>query len=607
MNSLPQFQILEKYNCEKCRFSTKDLNRYKIHIALHNEMKYVCSHCNFESYTKTEFQRHLVSHTGKFPYTCEYCGYGAIRNDYIVKHIKRIHGDGKIQCSVSTVENEFKNASINIVQAQMRNHLQEILPNTTTLKAKNFIDLTSEGDNSIVNNSCHLNENGTHVDQLEVEVISPTDQQLHPWTPLTVIAPTSFRAPGNCFAQVVEVKSTNGGCHLVLKCLPVTDSNGTKNVSLKEKSLHEQNSSEPMVTSENSIGSLKGSSLSLGNTESPLPTKADDSSEPMFTSENSIGSSLLLGNTKSPLLTKAGKNLNGLTSQLNDNEIINALNEVPNEFFDENVEVSDGPVISSVFSLSSDSQNVIEGIQWEDPIVTNTNAAKDILDTTPCLNGMESQCETKVLGKEENSLVEIEKNCEPKAIVENKLPETNIVEVKTLGPEIQSPIKPVLPHGKKTESQTSAFMPSNRKGGCKSNHLSKTETNLFSKPQTLFLSCDKRIVMQPLSCVMHTGKSAASRENELVQLKVKRQSAKPKGKILTKRFTAPMLKTLRLYPAKSDQMTQTPHKNQPVVVLNHPELESLEVSSIMKAIGMFKGMVLKVTISKQTLRKLSEY
>ncbi|XP_073466199.1 zinc finger protein 518B [Aquarana catesbeiana] len=581
MNSLSQMQMLEKYNCEKCRFSTKDVNKYTIHIALHNEMKYVCSHCNFESYTKTEFQRHLVSHTGKFPYTCEYCGYGAIRNDYIVKHIKRIHGDGKIQCSVSTLENESKNTSVNIVQTQIRNSLQEILPNNTNLIAKNLLDLTSEVDNSMFNNSCHLNgNNNTHANQVEVEVISPTDQQLCPWMPLTVVAPPLFRVPDNCFAQVVEVKPANGTCYLVLKCLEMTDSNGTKNVTVKEKNVPEQNASEPIVRLENPIGSSNGSSLLLGGTESLLPTK----------------------NT----VALTDENPTSLTSHPNDNEIINALDEVTNDLFDETEEISDGPIISSVFSLSSDSQNLFEGIQWESPIVTNTNASKDIVDTTSSFNCMEGQGVPKVLEDEAKSQVEIETTCEQRAVLESELPETNKMEVKNTGSEIQLPNnQPVLPYVEKTESQISAFTLNDHNRGRKPNRLSTKETNLFIKPQTLFLSCDKRIVMQPLSCVMPTGhKAAVSREIELVQLKVKRQSVKPKGRILTKRFAAPVLKTLRLYPVKADQLTKMPHKNQPVVVLNHPEMESIEASSIMKAISLFKGMVLKVTLSKQTRRKI---
>ncbi|XP_018409752.1 PREDICTED: zinc finger protein 518B [Nanorana parkeri] len=578
---MSQMQMLEKYNCEKCRFSTRDVNKYNIHIALHNEMKYVCSHCNFESYTKSEFQRHLVSHTGKFPYTCEYCGYGAIRNDYIVKHIKRIHGDGKIQCSVSTVENDSKNASVNIMQTQMRNSLQEILPNNTTVIAKNVRDLTHEVDNSIFNNRCHLNGNGsTHADQVEVEVISPTDQQLYPWMPLTVIAPTWFRVPDNCIAQVVEVKPVNSTCYLVLKCLEVVDSNGTKNAT-RDKNMNEQNTSEPMVTSENCIGPSDGTSLIISDIKSLLPTK----------------------NTAAP----TEENTNSVTSPLNDNEIIDALHGAPNELFDEAEEVSDGPIISSVFSLSSGSHNVIEGIQWECPIVTNTNASNHIVDTTPSLNGIKSQGGPQVLENAAKSLVEIEMVCGQKAVAENELPDTNTMDMKNTGPEIQLPLnKPVLPYGKRPENQTSALAQSNKTGERKSNRLTKIETNLFSKPQTLFLSCDKRIVMQPLSCVMQAGhKADASRESELVPLKVKKPSAKPKSKILSKRFSAPVLKTLRLCPVKADQLTQMPHKNQPVVVLNHPEMESLEVSSIMKAISMFKGMVLKVTLSKQTRRKIT--
>ncbi|KAG7335227.1 hypothetical protein KOW79_001823 [Hemibagrus wyckioides] len=78
--------------CEKCRFSTKDIALFERHIAQHEEVTFSCTICNHISYSRVESQRHLVKHKGSFPYKCNWCSYGAVRRDYMVKHIQRIHG-----------------------------------------------------------------------------------------------------------------------------------------------------------------------------------------------------------------------------------------------------------------------------------------------------------------------------------------------------------------------------------------------------------------------------------------------------------------------------------------------------------------------------------
>ncbi|XP_072549257.1 uncharacterized protein znf518b [Salminus brasiliensis] len=78
--------------CEKCRFSTKDVELFERHVAHHEEVTFSCTLCNHVSYSRVESQRHSVTHKGSFPYKCNWCSYGAVRRDYMVKHIQRIHG-----------------------------------------------------------------------------------------------------------------------------------------------------------------------------------------------------------------------------------------------------------------------------------------------------------------------------------------------------------------------------------------------------------------------------------------------------------------------------------------------------------------------------------
>ena len=84
-------------------------------------------------------------------------------------------------------------------------------------------------------------------------------------------------------------------------------------------------------------------------------------------------------------------------------------------------------------------------------------------------------------------------------------------------------------------------------------------------------------------------------------------SSKKKSKIQTdpsRCFRDPSIfqvaRQLRLIAAKPDQLIKCPRRNQPVIVLNHPDVDSPEVSNVMKVINKYKGNVLKVVLSERT-------
>ncbi|NWY64215.1 Z518A protein, partial [Erithacus rubecula] len=64
------------------------------------------------------------------------------------------------------------------------------------------------------------------------------------------------------------------------------------------------------------------------------------------------------------------------------------------------------------------------------------------------------------------------------------------------------------------------------------------------------------------------------------------------------------VRTLKLIPFNSNQLVKCPRRNQPVVVLNHPDADAPEVVNVMKTIAKFKGHVLKVLLSKRTVEAL---
>lgn len=66
------------------------------------------------------------------------------------------------------------------------------------------------------------------------------------------------------------------------------------------------------------------------------------------------------------------------------------------------------------------------------------------------------------------------------------------------------------------------------------------------------------------------------------------------------------VRILKLLPFNSKQLIKCPRRNQPVVVLNHPDADVPEVVNVMKTIAKFKGHVLKVSLSKRTVDALLE-
>lgn len=284
-----------KYYCDKCRFSTKDPLQYRKHTLQHEEIKFVCSHCSYISYTKGEFQRHLVRHTGIFPYQCEYCDYGAIRNDYIVKHRKRVHekaGGKRPPKTVAKLEPKRTSTSKQNTELLKASDPGTTLPGKLSDQLSRFslqtnkdkmhsIMLVPESKEYQKDVVCIPNK-GTPLEpnevspfenkSVEVEVLSPATEPFQPGMPLTVVAPAELVVPANCLAQLIDVKVVNGTQQLVLKLFPLEENNcldagegdgGHSECKIKEKGSEEQ---EKTVSAERTKSLTVGGNVGeLGN------------------------------------------------------------------------------------------------------------------------------------------------------------------------------------------------------------------------------------------------------------------------------------------------------------------------------------------------------
>ncbi|KAG8505854.1 Zinc finger protein 518B [Galemys pyrenaicus] len=237
-----------KHYCDKCRFSTKDPLQYRKHTLQHEEIKFVCSHCSCVSYTKGEFQRHLVKHTGVFPYRCEYCDYGAVRNDYIVKHRKRVHerpgarrlpraarpeprrvGSAKASPEPSktasprgALQSKVSGPLSRVPLPSRQGTLHSLLPLPEPKGCQKDVVCVPNRGALVEPSEAARFENKS----VEVEVLSPAREPVQPGMPLTVVAPAELVVPANCLAQLMDVRVVNGTQQLVLKLFPLEEGNG---------------------------------------------------------------------------------------------------------------------------------------------------------------------------------------------------------------------------------------------------------------------------------------------------------------------------------------------------------------------------------------------
>ncbi|KAJ7324121.1 hypothetical protein JRQ81_017141 [Phrynocephalus forsythii] len=102
------------FQCERCRFSTQDVGTFVQHIHRHNEMKYKCDKCHHVSFSEEDFKKHFASHTGTFPFSCQYCNYMASRKSYLLKHIITFHRDhlyAKHKMDIDNSEKKMKTST----------------------------------------------------------------------------------------------------------------------------------------------------------------------------------------------------------------------------------------------------------------------------------------------------------------------------------------------------------------------------------------------------------------------------------------------------------------------------------------------------------------
>lgn len=200
--------IRNRFSCDKCRFSSIDVDQFNKHVLQHVEMTFSCSYCNHVSYTRGESQRHLVKHTGTFPFKCQFCPYGAVRNDYIVKHTQRVH---------KVFEEK---ASYRVTKTNLEQQPHSTKTHMYASPLSTDVDLPPVGVVSnapVSSDAVGKKSNSSGLSKVQVELLSPLNEPIQHDKPLTIAYPPEMDIPPGCFVELVEVKTVNGTKELELK------------------------------------------------------------------------------------------------------------------------------------------------------------------------------------------------------------------------------------------------------------------------------------------------------------------------------------------------------------------------------------------------------
>lgn len=95
----------ETYKCEMCNAEFKDRSYLNSHKRLKHETvkndqskKFECYFCDYKSALKSHVTRHLVSHTGEYPYKCDLCRFQCLDSSALKRHYRVHTGERPYKC-----------------------------------------------------------------------------------------------------------------------------------------------------------------------------------------------------------------------------------------------------------------------------------------------------------------------------------------------------------------------------------------------------------------------------------------------------------------------------------------------------------------------------
>ena len=283
-----------QFNCDWCEFTTVDAGTFVQHIHHHNESHWKCLKCRHISLNEEGHQRHMKAHSDTFPFTCQICGYGATRSEYLKKHTSSVHKqevekrkvwksieDGNPVNATATLKLLLKKNS-EAQEAQRISKVNSFSGSFTFQNGISFEDAHHCVDGTIAKKDTKNGSRGSHNTEQSTPVMLPecdnsacSDAAIHmnPNALTVLMVKNKISLPPNCTTKVMGFKMVDGKKHLVLKVIPTAKQDSTiqNNSSIEDVGFLEQNSvsDESKDSVENGESVHSKSSTSLCFTASP--------------------------------------------------------------------------------------------------------------------------------------------------------------------------------------------------------------------------------------------------------------------------------------------------------------------------------------------------
>lgn len=236
-----------QFNCDWCEFTTMDAGTFVQHIHHHNESPWKCSKCRHISLNEDDHQTHMKAHSGTFPFTCQICGYGTARSEYLKKHMTAVHkvesekrnvckatedrstpanspASLKLQLKKSEVQEAQRISKLNCVSGSLANQNGWLIkPDKSLEEGHHIIDGTvAKIDNKNWSKGLHNVEQPIPVMLQECDSSASSDTSTHtsPNGLTVLMVKNKISLPPNCTTKVMGFKMVEGKKHLVLKVIP---------------------------------------------------------------------------------------------------------------------------------------------------------------------------------------------------------------------------------------------------------------------------------------------------------------------------------------------------------------------------------------------------
>ncbi|XP_077286702.1 uncharacterized protein LOC143908921 [Arctopsyche grandis] len=94
----------KNHECKICGKKFVTSNYLTSHMFRHKERRFVCQHCRFPFFTKTDLARHMLIHKGIKPYVCDICNKAYSTKSFLVEHGRMHSGERPFACDYCTMK-----------------------------------------------------------------------------------------------------------------------------------------------------------------------------------------------------------------------------------------------------------------------------------------------------------------------------------------------------------------------------------------------------------------------------------------------------------------------------------------------------------------------